>query len=147
MGQIMSGTYVSQSRSQENNLKLEAQKVKEFIGAFEDWSKWKSRTECAFDGSGYELVLTDRIFANENPRMNRVVYSQLAAATIDGILHHLIKQHEVNKDGHAAWNALLTWYDGNTIKNEIAESLRNKLEVLKLHHGTLISQFINHFFT
>ena len=147
MGQIMLGTYATQSRSQETNLKLEAQKVNKFTGAFEVWSKWKSRTECAFDGSGYELVLTDREFADENPRMNRVVYSQLAAATIDGISHHLIKQHEVNKDGHAAWNALITWYDGNTIKNEIAESLRNKLEVLKLHQGTSASQYINQFLT
>jgi hypothetical protein len=79
--------------------------------------------------------------------MNRVVYSQLAAATIDGISHHLIKQYEGDKDGHAAWMALLTWYNGNTIQNEIAESLRNKLEGLKLHPGTSASQYNNQFLT
>jgi hypothetical protein len=59
----------------------------------------------------------------------------------------LIKQHKTNKDGHAAWAALLTWYDSNTIKNEIAESLQNKLELLKLHQGTSGSQYINQFLT
>ena len=36
----------------EISLKLEAQKVTAFSGNFADWSRWKSRTQCAFDGSG-----------------------------------------------------------------------------------------------
>jgi hypothetical protein len=34
------------------SLKLEAQKISLFTGDYADWAKWKSRTECAFDGSG-----------------------------------------------------------------------------------------------
>ena len=79
--------------------------------------------------------------------MNQAVYSQPAGATIGIISHHLIRQHKNEKDGHTAWNALLTWYDGNTIKNKIAESLQNKLETLKLNQGTLASQYINQFMT
>src|SRR5687768_12179901 len=104
MGQIISMalpiilTYQSQSRQQESNLKLEAQKVKEFTGSFEDWSKSKSHTECASDRSGYKLILTSRAFVDRNPCMNQVVYLQLVAATIKGISHHLIKQHKTAKD-------------------------------------------------
>jgi hypothetical protein len=35
-------------------------KIKDFTGGHEDWAKWKSRTQCAFSGSGYERVLEAR---------------------------------------------------------------------------------------
>lgn len=127
------------------NLKLEAQKVKEFNGDFDEWARWKSRTECALDGSGYEKILTDITFAMNNPRMNRVVYSQLAVATVEGTAYHLVRQYDEEKDGHAAWSALCTWFDGDQIRNETSETLRAKLEGLKLHSGTTASQFVNKF--
>ena len=40
-----------------SNLKLEAQKIAAFDGNMINWQRWKSRTECALDGSGYEKVL------------------------------------------------------------------------------------------
>jgi hypothetical protein len=46
----------------ETNLKLEAQKIKDF--------KWKSRTQCAFSGSGYERVLEDEVYGVMNERLN-----------------------------------------------------------------------------
>src|SRR5687767_14688062 len=85
------------------NLKLEAQKIKEFNGGYEEWQRWKSCTECAFDGSGYERILTDPVFARMNQRMNRVVYSQLAVATVDGTAYHLVRRFEEEKDGFGAW--------------------------------------------
>jgi hypothetical protein len=45
----------------ETNLKLEAQKIKDFSGGHEDWAKWKSRTQYAFSRSGYKRVLEDEI--------------------------------------------------------------------------------------
>ena len=45
------------------NLKLEAQKIRDFSGLNMNWTKWKNRTECAFDGSGYGRILTDSEFA------------------------------------------------------------------------------------
>lgn len=127
------------------NLKLEAQKVKEFNGGYDEWQQWKSRTECAFDGSGYEKILTDSSFARDNPRMNRVVYSQLAVATVDGTAYHLVRNFEDEKDGHEAWMALCEWFDGDQIRNETSESLRSKLDSLKLHNGTTASQYVNKF--
>ena len=57
----------------ETNLKLEAQKIKDFSGGHEDWQKWKSQTECAFSGSGYEQALEDVDYAERNARLNKVV--------------------------------------------------------------------------
>jgi hypothetical protein len=69
----------------ETNLKLEAQKIKDFTGGHEDWAKWKSRTQCAFSESGYEMVLEDEVYAAMYECLNKVVYSQLAAATVEGV--------------------------------------------------------------
>jgi len=143
------GLTFSSSRSDadasRSNLKLEAQKIKEFSGSYDEWQRWKSRTECAFDGSGYENILVDPVFATNNPRMNRVVYSQLAVATVDGTAYHLVRQFEELKDGHEAWNALCGWFDRDQIRNETLESLRSKLDSLKLHNGTTASQYVNKF--
>jgi hypothetical protein len=127
------------------NLKLEAQKIKDFSGGHEDWAKWKSRTQCAFSGSGYERVLEDEVYAAMNERLNKVVYSQLPAATVEGVAYHLMSKHEDMKNGYAAWKSLVDWYDGNMIQNETAENLRNKLENLRLRTGVSASEYINKF--
>ena len=104
--------YRSKPKETDNNrskLKLEAQKINEFSGAASDWPKWRNRTECALDGSGYEDVLGNRSYASENQEYNRVVYGQLSVATVDGTAHHLVKQYSKSKDGHAAWKALVEW--------------------------------------
>jgi hypothetical protein len=80
----------------EMNLKLEAQKIKDFSGGHEDWAKWKSRTQCAFSGSGYEKVLEDDAYAVANEGLNKV-YSQLAAATVEGVAYQLVSKHEVTR--------------------------------------------------
>jgi hypothetical protein len=64
------------------------------------------------------------------------VYAQLFVATVDGTAHHLVKQHEADKDGHAAWASLCNWFDGDIIKNRTAETRRSRIEALKLHTGT-----------
>ena len=127
------------------SLKLEAQRVTLFSGTNEEWRKWKNKTACAFEGSGYDKVLTDRSFANKHPKMNKIVYSQLAAATIDGTAHHIVAQLDDDKDGHAAWNALSAWYDGDIAKAETAEELRVKLQELTLTQGMDAMAYINKF--
>jgi hypothetical protein len=127
------------------NLKLEAQKIKDFSGAHDDWAKWKSRTECAFSGSGYEQILEDKLYAKKQVRLNKVVYSQLASATVDGVAYHLVQQFEVEKDGHAAWTNLCEWFDGETVQSETATNLRSKLENLQLNSGVTGSEYVNKF--
>ena len=80
------------------NLKLEAQKIKDFMGGHEDWAKWTSRTQCAFSRNGYKRVLEDEVYAAMNERLNKVVYSQLAAATVEVVAYHLVSKHEDTKN-------------------------------------------------
>jgi hypothetical protein len=139
----MNNTALSIDDKGVTSLKLEAQKISEYNGDYDAWPKWKSRTECAFNGSGYDKILTDDKFAKNNPKMNAIVYSQLAVATVDGNAHHLVKQYESERDGYKSWQALIEWYDGDVIRNETAESLREKLETLSLHPGVSASDYVN----
>jgi hypothetical protein len=143
MGNV--GTRIMSSERGETNLKLEAQKIKDFTGGHDEWQKWKSRTECAFSGSGYERVLEEAIYAERHPRLNKVVYSQLSAATVDGTAYHLVQEFEATKNGHAAWVNICNWYDGDMIQNETAENIRVKLENLTLHTGSTGSEYVNKF--
>ena len=86
MGILFSKGDYATSRIREDfgsNLKLEAQKVKEFSGDFNEWQKWKSRTECAFDGSGYEQILADKNYAIKHKKINKIFCSQLSVATVE----------------------------------------------------------------
>jgi len=56
-------------------LKLEAQKIRDFTCLNQDWTKWKNRFECAFDGSGFDRIFVDEEFSTSKPRMNKIVYS------------------------------------------------------------------------
>ena len=141
----MGNTFIMNRYKADPNLKLEAQRITDFSGNHEDWQNWKSRTECAFSGSGYERVLEEEVFSERNPKLSKVVYSQLAAATVDGSSYHLVRKFEKKKDGYGAWMALCDWYDGDTVISESAENLRVKLDNWKLHSGITASDYINKF--
>jgi hypothetical protein len=139
-------TLVEGARAQrDTHLKLEAQKIKDFGGAHDDWAKWKSCTECTFSGSGYEQVLDNFGYATAHPRLNKVVYLQLASATVDGVVYHLVQKFETDKDGHAAWKNRCEWYVGKTVKSETAVGIRSKLEALQLTTSTSGSDYVNKF--
>ena len=128
-----------------SNLKLEAAKITEFHGRSDGFRAWRIRTGCAFHGSGFERILTDQPFSMANPRMNRIVFSQLSVATANGDAYHLVLKHNNTKNGHGAWNELLNWYDGDAVRSETADTLRVKLHNLKLREPTSGSQYINCF--
>ena len=58
-----------------SNLKSEYQNIIKLLRGIEYWQKWKSRTECPFDGSGYYRVLSDALFSENNQQMNRKIWS------------------------------------------------------------------------
>ena len=92
-------------------------------------------------------MLSDSKYSSQNTQMNRVVYSQLAVATVGGTANHPMKQYEVDENGYRTWNTLCEWYDGDAVKNKTSYSLRSKLES---YHLTLVSnaeQHINNFLT
>eukprot|EP00957_Ditylum_brightwellii_P080822 6148165-Ditylum_brightwellii.AAC.1 len=90
-----------------SGLKLESQRIVDFSRKIKDWQKWKNHTQCASDGSGYEKVLSNPEYADKMRSQNRVVFSQLSVAMLGGTAYHLVKQHDKDKDGHAAWNSLI----------------------------------------
>eukprot|EP00957_Ditylum_brightwellii_P171027 13019392-Ditylum_brightwellii.AAC.1 len=137
----------SASRSSPSNLKLESQKIVEFSGRFEEWQKWKNRTQCAFNGLGYKSILLNRGFATCNLDMNCIVYLQLSIATSRGTVYHIVKQFENDKDGHAAWHALCKWYDGDMMKAETVDTIREKLSSYRMSNGDSTSYYINNFLT
>ena len=139
------GSSFSSPNDRIDNLKLEAQKITDFSGSYEDWQVWKNRTECAFGGSGYENVLLSSEYAKKHPKQNKVVYSQLAIALADGTAYHIVFSYDKTKDGHAAWQALCTWYDGDDVKVEAAQTARSKLDTMKLYSGSSASDFVNKF--
>eukprot|EP00957_Ditylum_brightwellii_P035728 2708582-Ditylum_brightwellii.AAC.1 len=61
----------------------------DFSGKVKDWQKWKNCTQCAFDGLGYERVLSDQEYAARMRNQNRVVFSKLSVATLGGTAYHL----------------------------------------------------------
>ena len=126
-------------------LKLEGQKITPFTGNMDEWPRWKTRTLCAFSGTGYEQVLEDHLFAVTHPALNKVVYSQLLLATVEGTAYHLVHKHEDDSNGHGAWESLKEWYDGDAVKYETVEQLRHRLETLRLHPGGDASDYINKF--
>jgi hypothetical protein len=92
-------------------------------------------------------VLEDTVYTVANKHLNKVVYSQLATATVEGVAYHLVSKHEDTENGYAARKSLVDWYDGDMIQNKTAKNLRNKLENLGLHTGVSASKYINKFFT
>eukprot|EP00957_Ditylum_brightwellii_P059031 4477292-Ditylum_brightwellii.AAC.1 len=113
----------------------------------EEWQKWKNRTECTLDGSGYIRIVIDREYAQRLHNQNRVVFSQLSVATSGGTVFHLVKNFEDEKDRHAAWQALVEWFDGDILKAETANTVRNRLESYCLGNRYTALQYINQFLT
>eukprot|EP00957_Ditylum_brightwellii_P196099 14941919-Ditylum_brightwellii.AAC.1 len=68
-----------------------------------------------------------------------MVFSQLSVATSRGTAHHLVKQHNEDKDGYALWQSLIEWFDGDVLKAETVDTIRARLESYKLGNGTTAS--------
>jgi hypothetical protein len=75
-------------------------------------------------------------YAMANKRLNKVVYCQLATATVEGVSYHLVSKVEETKNAHAAWRSLVEWYDGDMILNETVENQRIKLDKRRTRKGT-----------
>ena len=82
----------------------------------------------------------------ENPRLNKVVFSQLSVVKVNGNTFHLVKRHKKTENGHGAWVLLIQWFDGNTVKNK-SEDIRVRMENLILHSGITATQYVNNFLT
>eukprot|EP00957_Ditylum_brightwellii_P196770 14991593-Ditylum_brightwellii.AAC.1 len=105
------------------------------------------RSDVRSGPSGYERVLFNWEYADIMRNQNRVVFSQLSVASSGGTAYHLVKQHDEDKDGYAAWHSLIKWFDSDILKAETADTIMTRLESYKLGNGMTTSQYINNFLT
>jgi hypothetical protein len=89
--------------------------------------------------------LEDSGYAVAYPCLNTVAYLQLASATVNEAAYHLVQKFEMDKDGHTAWKNMCKWYDGETVKSEMAVSIRSKIEGLQLTTSISRSDYVNKF--
>ena len=133
--------------SDEQQGKLEAHRITDFSGRFEDWQKWRIRTECALKSAGFAKILKDENHARANTNKNRALFTHLMVATTDGTASHLVREFENMDDGHGAWKKLTAWFDGDNMKFEQSNKYRNLLSNLQLRPGVGTQIYINRFMT
>jgi len=137
------------SRSNESlkrsNVKLQAQQVTPFNGNPIDWRPWKKKTRAAIGTAGLLSTLDSRTYANNNPIDNETIFHIVQVSTSDGNASHLVDKFEDDKDGHLAYMALVTWYEGDELTSETAEDIRSKLDRITLSTRTTASEYINSF--
>ncbi|MGH3055115.1 MAG: hypothetical protein ACRDL7_09085 [Gaiellaceae bacterium] len=64
-------------------------------------------------------------------------------AVSEGGAAHLIDQYEYIRDGYAAWQNLLLWFDGDNMKLDTGIDLRQKQQRLRLLPGASAETYIN----
>ena len=83
-----------------SNLRLKYQNIHELIGCIEDWKKWKSRTECVVECSGYYRVLYDYLFVATKITDQSDFLFTSSSWNCGGKVNHLVKSVEDIKDGN-----------------------------------------------
>ena len=76
---------------------------------------------------------------------NEIIFHLFQVATTEGSEYHLVDQFEETKDGFAAYEALISWYEGDDLTTETAEDIRYKLDLLSLSTKQSASEYINYF--
>jgi len=70
-------------------------------------------TRASLDVAGMLRVLDERDYAVSHVVDNQTVFHMLQVATTEDSASHLVFLHDDDKDGNAAYQELITWYDGD----------------------------------
>ena len=81
-------------------------------------------------------ILDNADYAAEHQAENELVFLHLQVAIAKGHSVHLVDQFEGTLNEYLAWQALTEWYDGDTVRHELAEELRWAPENLRLQSTT-----------
>ena len=143
------GSYSSKTTSNEDlkrsHVKLQAQQVPAFNGNAIKWQSWKRRARAAIGVAGMLDVLDDATYAKNHRIDNETIFHLFQVATSEGNASHLVDMHETTKDGYAAYQDLVEWYDGDELTTDTAEDIRAKLDRLTLTSKNSASEYINYF--
>ena len=128
-------------------LRLKSPIVTTFDGKPIHWIRWKTRTATTFISTGYGRIIDGTYDTTDSLMVDKAssVFAWLIESTSDGSACWLVSQHKSNMDGHAAWQSLCAWCDGDEIKTQIAQSFRNRIHSAALIPGRTGSHFINDF--
>ena len=141
------GNYVSSGNEQlkRSNVKLQAQQVTPFNGNAIKWHAWKKKTRAAIGVAGMLRILDNENYSQKHPVDNETVFHLFQVATADGSAAHLVDKHNDGRNGFAAYEELVKWYEGDQLTSETAEDVRSKLDRLVLTTKNSASQYINEF--
>jgi hypothetical protein len=104
-----------------------------FNGWSDHWITFKENTLSKAGVGGYaQYFKEDFIETSTNKEGNNRIFYLLQTATNGGGASHVVHKFASTANGHAAWKALLAWYEGPVMSGEIAKTLRSKLWALKL---------------
>ena len=142
----MGNTFTSRNEAlKKSNVKLQAQQISPFKGESIKWHSWRKKTRAAIGTAGMLDVLDNKEYAKKNPVDNETIYHLLAVATSDGTAAHLVDKYEDDKDGRAAYQEMVAWYEGDELTIETAEDVRAKLDRIYLSTRNTASSYINDF--
>ena len=90
-------------------------------------------------------ILDNSEYARKHPVDNETVFHLLSISTSNGSASHLVDKFEGTKDGRAAYQALVSWYEGDELTTETAEDVRDKLDKIVFFTNNTASEYINNF--
>jgi hypothetical protein len=124
--------------------KITAKDFGTFDGCPEHWFSFKNKTQTTLGIAGFSSFLNARVPVRDTEG-NHCLYYLLEGATNDGSASHIVKRHKVMRDGRAAWQSLVEWYEGRTVAGDIAKTCRVKLQALELTPKGDANGYINEF--
>ena len=145
MGSILSINEDTNDLLKKSNVKLQAQQVSAFSGNAIKWHVWKKKSKASIGTAGMLRILDSGAYASRNKIDNETIFHLLQVATADGTAAHLIDKFEDERNGRAAYQELVKWYEGDELTTETAEDIRDKLSKISLSTKTHASQYINEF--
>jgi len=97
------------------------------------WTPFKEKVLGKAGAAGYDIFFKDVcVLTKKNRNANKRIFYLLKLATTGGGASALVNRHEEAQDGHAAWMALKTYYEGPIAASEAAKLTRALLFALRL---------------
>ena len=136
MGSIFSINEDANDLLKKSNVKLQAQQVSAFSGNAIKWHVWKKKSRAAIGTAGMLRILDSGAYSSRNKIDNETIFHLLQVATADGTAAHLIDKFEDERNGRAAYQELVKWYEGDELTTGTAEDIRDKLSKISLHQDS-----------
>ena len=111
-------------RREENSvpIRLNCADFGTFNGRADQWIRFKENILSKAGVGGYSQYLrADFKINTKNAEGNQRIFYLLQSATNGGGAAHVVCKFSNTADGHAAWQALLAWYEGPVMSWEIAD--------------------------